>query len=70
MAGKKRNTPSEELSTLGRWSAGLLALLEAGSRCEKVAAALLALVPGAVASECQLDGWTATAGQPGAEGVI
>jgi hypothetical protein len=60
----------EEPSALGRWSAGLLALLDAGISCEKVAAALLVLVPAAVGSECQLDGVAASAGQPGAEGIL
>jgi hypothetical protein len=48
----------------------LLALLDAGTCCEKVAAALLAVVPGAVAAECRLDGVAGSAGQPRKGGAL
>jgi hypothetical protein len=59
-----------ELSLLGRWSAGLAALLDAAPSCEKVAAALLAVVPSAVAAECDLDSATGKAGSARSEGVV
>ncbi len=68
MTGKKRKPSSQELAALDRWSAGLLALLDAGVGCEKVAAALLVLIPGAEAAECRLDGVSARAGLEGAAG--
>ncbi len=68
MTGKKRKPSSQELAALDRWSAGQLALLDAGAGCEKVVAALLELIPGAEAAECRLDGASARAGQEGAAG--
>jgi hypothetical protein len=47
----------------------LLTLVDAGVSCEKVAAALLAFIPGAVAAECVLDGVAGCAGPPAEEGT-
>ncbi len=62
--------PRADTSQLARLSAGLSTLLDAGCSPEKIAAALLGLVPGALAAECQLDEATVRAGQPDAEGIL
>jgi hypothetical protein len=54
---------SEELSLLARWSGDLEGLLQAGGQCDLVAAALLRLLPGAVAAHCHLDGVNGSTGQ-------
>jgi len=61
---------SEEWSLLARMSNGVTALLDAGANCEKVATALLRLLPGAMAAQCQLDGSTGNAGEAGKNGLL
>jgi hypothetical protein len=53
-----------EWAAVARWAGDLTALLDAGGGCEKVAGALLGLLPEARAVRCQLDGATANAGAP------
>jgi hypothetical protein len=57
----------EELALPVRWAASLTALLDAGGRCEQVAGALLGLLPGATAAQCQLDGDSSSAGRGAAD---
>ena len=48
---------------LTRWAGDLSILIDAGAHCDRVAAALLRLLPGATAAQCQLNGATGSAGQ-------